>query len=533
MLFLVKYHHAYITSPNAVPITRQIQWLKELTSDIVSKDTGMLTLSDLSASRDLIYAWSHLQNDNTNYYNKNKNGPFCAMLAVEQLLKRVVDERVNGNVNAELNIDDYNCVLEGWARSNMGEASAQRCEQILETMQRQGPTPNLASFKAVLMAWRNSNVPYAAVRAQRILEWMIRLFGTNQNRKALPDADCFDIVLQLWSRSGDSHAPQKTEQLLVVMEKLHRITGLEKIKPRKTSYNAVLAAWSKSSHPTAPDRAHAILSFMETLSMHDQSVAPDSASYNTVMNSYARSSDPAIAATKANAFLQHVLNMYQQQSSSQSDSEFTSRIHNDISSSPSLPVKTKIQPDTILFNTVMGLWAKAGTPGAYRKAKSILDQQMTLYQTTHDVALKPDVFGLTSVLSSCAAEPIERQHAFRVAMAVYKQYFSTLKIAPNHVSYGTMMKVGKKLLSPGKHDRNRFLRQIFADAVQAGCVGDMVVSKLREAASPDVYRELLQGHSRKQLPHEWTRNVQEQNEYRTRNHNTLHSNKKKRKRAEV
>jgi hypothetical protein len=524
LMFLPRHHYAYITSPNAVPITRQIQWLKELTSDIVSKDTGMLTPSDLSASRDLMYAWSHLQNDHSNNH-KNKNGPFCAMLAVEQLLKRVVDERMNGNVNAELNIDDYNCVLEGWARSNLGEASAQRCEQILETMQRQGPMPNLASFKAVLMAWRNSNVPYAAVRAQRILEWMIRLFGTNQNRKALPDADCFDIVLQLWSRSGDPHAPQKTEHLLVVMEKLHRLTGLEKIKPRKTSYNAVLAAWSKSSHqPTAPDRAHAILNFMETLSVQDPSVAPDSASYNTVMNSYARSSDPALAARKADDFLQHVLIVYQHQQES----------HNDASSSSSPPVpKTKIQPDTILFNTVMGLWAKAGTPSAYRKAKLILDQQMKLYQTTQDVALKPDVFGLTSVISSCAVEPIERQHAFRVAMAVYKQYFASLQIEPNHVTYGTMIKLVKKLLPPGKQGRNRFLRQIFADAVQAGCVGDMVVSKLREAASPDVYKELLQGHSRKQLPHSWTRNVQEQNEYRTRNHNTHQNNKKKRKRAEV
>ena len=141
-------------------------------------------------------------------------------LHVESLLRRLIAERRAGNTRAAVTVHDYNCLLEGWARSGGGEAAAQRAEQILETMQAQGPAPNLQSAKACFMAWRNAKVPFAAVRAQRILEWMIRLYQDGVNVNTLPDEDCFDIVLQLWSRSGLDHAPQHAERLLGTMERL-------------------------------------------------------------------------------------------------------------------------------------------------------------------------------------------------------------------------------------------------------------------------------------------------------------------------
>lgn len=474
---------AYVTSPNhGLPVGRQMKWLKELTTDLVQAAPGKLSVQQIAVSHDLMYAWSH-----TAVHNKE-----CA-LQVESLLKRVIDERLAGNEQADLNANDYNCLLEGWARSGLGEASALRTEQILEAMQEQGPTPNLSSFKACLMAWRLSGVKYAAVRAHRILEWMIRLHNEDQNVHALPDADCFDIVLQLWSRSGDEHAPKRTERLLGVMEKLHRLSGLDKVKPRQSSFKAVLSAWSKSGSADAPDRVTKILSFMELLGESDPAVAPDSASYNIVMNTYSRSQDVRTAAAKADTFLRHVMDVYKQQQS-----------------------KDEVKPDIILFNTAMGLWAKAGSTGSYRKARSILDRQLALSQDCGTVQ-PPDVFGWTSVLSSCAAEPghaEERSKAFQVAVSTYRQ-LQKLNVDANHVTYGTMLKACARLLPIKSQLRHKWVRTVFADAVSAGSVGDMVVSKLREAAPPDLYKELMQGHSRKSLPTEWTANVQEQSEYRT------------------
>ena len=88
-------------------------------------------------------------------------------------------------------------------------------------------------------------------------------------------------------------------------------------------------------------------------------------------------------------------------------------------------------------------------------------------------------------------------------------------IAANHVTYGTMLKACARLQPLKSSLREKWIRITFKDAVQAGCVGDMVVSKLREAATPDLYKELMQGNSKKNLPPAWTMNVQENSEYRT------------------
>ena len=367
------------------------------------------------------------------------------------------------------------------------------------------------------MAWRHSGVDYAPIRAQRILEWMIRLHSTGENPHALPDQDCFDMVMQLWSRSRDPKAPQQTEQLLSVMEGLHRSTGLSQLKPRKTTFNAVLAAHSKSLHPHAVSRAADILALMELLAETDPSVAPDTATYNTIMNGYARNShrmDPVQVAKQADAFLRHVVDVCKQQQQQQEE-EFEAvpltRNNNNKEIRASRP---RIQPDTILFNTAIGLWAKTGRPGSFRKARSILDRQLDLALCYRSEVVVPDVVGVTSVLQSCASETQDKARAWDVALATYRQLQNDkIGCCANHVTYGTMIKACGRLLP--KEARRKWLRVIFQDAIQAGSVGEMVVSKLREAATPDLYRELMQGHSKKQLPVEWTCHVQEQSDYRS------------------
>ena len=198
----------------------------------------------------------------------------------------------------------------------------------------------------------------------------------------------------------------------------------------------------------------------------------------------------------------------------------------------------RIQPDTILFNTAMGLWAKTGRPGSFRRARSILDRQLDLVQHGGGcVSAAPDVVGVTSVLGSCAAETRDRSKAWDVAVATYRQLdagralgdFGTCRA--NHVTYGTMMKACARLLPYPSPARRQWLRTVFGDAVAAGQVGDMVVSKLREAAAPDLYRELMEGHSRRRLPAAWTANVREQSGYRGNKKNK--QQQKRRKRAEV
>jgi hypothetical protein len=508
---------SYVTSYNSLPIKRRREWLQQLTTEICQVEPGCLSSNQLSQAPELMYAWSHL-NPKNQFVKAKENA-----VSVELLLKRLIDERQAGNpLIEELTAEDYNCVLEGWARSGLGEAAATRCEQIVSGMVDQGrPLPNLVSFKATLMAWRQASMSdrnvarYAPVRTQRILEWMIRLHDDKQVN-FLPDSDCFDIALQIWSRSGHHQAPQRAERLLGVMERLYERTGLPSVKPRTLSFNAVLAAWSRSNDQAAAERSCDILSFMELLdSKGDHGVAPDTVSFCTVMGALARCPDQASAATKAQMILQHVEDHYLMK--------------------PASPSRSKLVPDTILYNTAMGCLAKANTSGAYLRARAILERQVELYNSGCK-SCKPDVYGFTSVIASCAAEPNKREkaNAFRVALSTFET-LQTVEGGPNHVSYGAMLKAVAKLLPSSSPLRPKWTRAVFEDCVERGCVGDMVLSRLREAACPDLYKELMQGHRRKDLPASWTRNVVEMNEYRKKKSVFPHSQSsgKFRRRAEV
>jgi hypothetical protein len=499
-----------ITVPNVVPVGRQMKFLKELTSDLVQATPGQLTPQQLAVSHELMYAWSHAASATTtshrsNHQKRPNKHPTseCAAVQVELLLKRVIDERWAGNLDAELDTQDYNCLLEGWARSGLGEAAALRTEQILEVMQQQGPTPNLSSFKACLMAWRQASVPYAALRAQRILDWMIRLHYQDEYVPALPDADCFDIVLQLTSRSGHEQAPQQAERVLMSMHQLYRRTGLEKVKPRHSSFNAVLSAWSKSTWSTETlNRVTKLLSVMELAAESDPLVGPDAVSYNIVMSTLARQPNVLLAAAQADALLRHIVTLYKKQSER-----------------PSGHYSPSFCPEPLLFNIAIGLWAKSGITCSYRKARSILEKQLALAREPGSAVAMPDIVGWTSVLTCCAAESghaEERDRALQAAIATYRQLkaLDGGAVSANYVTYGTMLKACAKLHPIKSPLRQKWASEVFADAVAAGCVGDMVVSKLREAVPHEVYRELLQGHSRHKFPAEWTMNVCEQSEFR-------------------
>jgi hypothetical protein len=190
--------------------------------------------------------------------------------------------------------------------------------------------------------------------------------------------------------------------------------------------------------------------------------------------------------------------------------------------SPSSPSRSKLVPDTILYNTAMGCLAKANTSGAYLRARSILERQVHLFNGGCR-SCRPDVYGFTSVIACCAAEPsqTEKPNAFKVALDTFQTLQSSevegrgnSGSGPNHVTYGAMLKAIAKLLPASSPLRHSWARRIFQDCVDRGYVGDMVLSRLREAACPDVYKELMQGHKRRELPASWTRNVVEMNKYR-------------------
>ena len=530
--FLPHYHYycqAYVSFPQAVPRQKQLQWLKQMTNDFTQQSPGQLTPEQLTMAPHLMHAWSHDPSKTTEKAH-----------ALESLLKRLIDERPYSTlIDPLLTVDAYNGLLQAWATAGTHPATAERCEQILQAMHmHETMQPNIQSYKAVLSAWRNVDCPWAPERAQQILETLVDNARSNENNDdddgstttsaILPDSDCFDIVLQAWSRSGRADAPQHSEALLGTMERLYEATGWAQVKPRTSSFNAVLATWSRSTHPLAATRACEILSFMQFLEQGDSSVAPDTASYCTVMNALCRMSSSSATSLGNNNLKHPAASLVDPVVAYQVEGllrHVEARFHE--TASP------KLIPDSVLFNTAMGSWAKTyNMSGAFRKAWAILERQMYLYEHMFDrpdvgnikhfspffkrkiqACCRPDVVGFTSVIASCAAEsgtPDEQTQAFYVALFTLYHMEQRYGIPPNHITYGNMLKCTAHLLAGKAHakKRTKYALQFFAKARDAGCVGDMVLKRARESLGKALFEQAcLQGHSPHDLPASWTREL--------------------------
>jgi len=167
----------------------------------------------------------------------------------------------------------------------------------------------------------------------------------------------------------------------------------------------------------------------------------------------------------------------------------------------------RARPDTIIFNQVIDAYAKSSSNKAHLKARSVLRRQMELFNSGI-TQCQPDVYSFTSVISSCASlhgSRKERLKAFEIAQLTFIEMVDS-GIEPNHVSYGTMLKSCARLLPEGKQKRSS-TRFYFKKACNSGCVGEMVLSRLREAATTEQYKALMQGSKRNNLPSGWTSKV--------------------------
>lgn len=520
--------NAYVNVRYALPEPRKLEYLKQITGEICEQPTGELSDAMIADSHKIMLGWSttHLQT------SSKENA-----VAIENLVKRLVDEAEAGNSDANPTTKDYNCMLESWARSGEGVHAAERCEEILRQMQAeyeasgasssslspklQGQIvrPNLSSFKIVLQAWKHAGgKELSSFRANRILDWMSTLYEQQINSLAQPDQMCFDTVLQSWSRNTHEMAPVYAEQILARMEtmKLESKAIVPLVQPRTLSFNAVLGAWSRASltpslespsafastrSSTSWQRACDILEFMEKLYYveGDRMVEPDRVSYSFVLRTLARHKKDERAAPKADKILRFIEKKFK---------------NGDLS----------WRPDTLLFNTVMGCWSHSHLKGSYRKTRGILDRQIHLFASSDGKVgnddCRPDVYGFTTVLSNCALETgdqEEKAKAFNVARSTYSQLIKHKEQygAPNHVTYGTMLKCVASLLPPNHPQRKQWTKKVFNQAVANGCVGGMVLSRLSEASSSAAeYKFLMQSHTKKKLPAAWTRNVDEKVEYR-------------------
>ncbi|KAL3782919.1 hypothetical protein HJC23_004898 [Cyclotella cryptica] len=482
---------AYVTT--GLPAHTHRAFLRKLTDDICNTSPGSLSIETVNHTAPMLMsAWAEAPEKLHLSAPAQFSGKERAM-AVEGLLKRMIDERRAGNAAAIVKTQDYNAVMKSWAMSGEQSAAAVRVEEILTKMQDMYEAgdndvqPDLVSFQIAIEAWtKASDDENAPRRAHRILEWMCGLHLSSKNDLAAPDTSCFHMVLKSWAGSRKLESPIMAEHLIMWMQHLQSI-GLDSVKPDTMCFNIVMSAWLKSGDIAAEKRIREIFEYMDRASRNGHKhFKPDAGTYNIVISSIS----PAVK-------------KYFDSCAARRADKILARLEKGF-----LAGDESLRPDTIIYNQVIDYWAKTqSVRGYFLKARDVLDRQIAMHASGVR-RCKPDVMSYTAVIAACASTYgtwDEKKRAFELAHKTFMECCEHSE--PNDVTYGIMFKAVSRLLQ-SRAERDRYSRTLFSLTCEDGFLGEMAFSRFEEAVSKEVFKELTNGVScYGELPREWKRNA--------------------------
>lgn len=479
---------SYITT--GLPAHTHRAFLRKLTDEFICSPLpiGSLSFETCHNSHMLMRGWAEAS-EKLQHKSHGKD----RAVAVEGILKRMIDERKAGNEAAVVKTQDYNAVMKAWSMSGQQSAAAIRVEEILTMMQEmyeagdENVQPDVNSFAIAIEAWTKATDDVNSPRrAHRILEWMCSVYTSGKNDMAAPDTSCFHMVLKSWATSKQLESPIMAEQLIMWMQHLEG-SGLESVKSDTMCFNIAMSAWLKSGDLLAENRIREIFEDMDRAyrSGGHENFKPDAGTFNIVISSMASSvkQTDSLAARRADKML--------------------SRLENGF-----LGGDDTLRPDTIVYNQVINYWAKSHFRGHFLKAREVLDRQIAMHAGGVNKC-RPDVMSYTSVIAACAStfgSWGEKKRAFELSHKTFMECCAHAK--PNDVTYGLMFKAVGRLIQSYK-ERNRFSRTLFSLTIDDGCLGEMAFSRFRNAVSKTVFLELTHCVTKYgELPQEWKCNAQ-------------------------
>lgn len=418
----------------------------------------------------------------------------------EAVLNRMEKYAEEGNDQLSPNLFTWNSCIEAWSKADVSYSAEKAYSTLrrLILLQREGKTdihPDKFSFNTVILALSRSSAPEAAVRAEELLGLMEKATASGFP-DVQPDVYSYSSVFSAWSRSGKQGAGKRAEQTLERMEQLSQ-NGQPHLKPNSISFNSAIDAWAKSGEGTlGARRAEQLLHRMEDLyAAGDENAKPTANSYNAVLSAWARSGTKC-AYWKAEEL---VNKMWERYESGDSD----------------------VKPDHCSFNTLINAISKSEREGKAEKALRVLRRMDKLYQGGYKYA-RPNEMTYTSVLNTCAFSFVEndlsKRKALDVAIFTLEELQESHYGSPNHITYGMFLKACSNLMSTDDERWQRIVEPVLLQCRRDGCVGELVLKQLQNAAPEHLYYNLLDDVVDRDkmtvikfsdLPEEWRCNVRE------------------------
>jgi len=389
--------------------------------------------------------------------------------------------------------------------------------------------PDTYTYNTVIDVLAKSGERDAAEKATELLKRMEYLYKVQGRDEVKPDKFTYTSVINAWSKSREKGAARRAEQLVFDLIKgddgdyadNDRIVKLD-----SSIYNALINCWAKSGEYGAEERAEEILHTMEKRHemYQDEDIRPNVRTYTSVID--------ALANANSNNYIPTTMTATGEGTSSHPKMEKLSpakRALDILNRMESLYEQTRnrsIRPNIRTYTAVITCWARSSERGKALVARDILKRMEEQYFTHGNNGARPNIYAYNAVLNACGYTPTmspddsdddddygdtvgnqdEVEQAFRVACQTFDDVRRAKGLYPSHVTYGLFLGVCSHLM-PKSDVRNDLVEKVFRRCCIDGQVGDLVLRRLKQAASPDLYERLLQGETEDDLPSKWTRSV--------------------------
>jgi hypothetical protein len=342
--------------------------------------------------------------------------------------------------------------------------------------------PDVFSFDSVIISFIKSKQNGSGQRAESVLERLIE-YSEEENRRVVPDERSFSALISFYSKFRNSpDAPYRAEFILNRLIDICR-SGVQIKGLTSESFTTVIDSFAGKQLRDGGQRAERLLQIMKELKKTHRGIRVDSNVLSSVMVAWANSGDEQ-AAKKAEYHLDAI--------------EATFAAGNKL-----------MRPDSRCYAVVLSAWTRSQIEGKAKRALSVL-RRMEEQTRTGNRAVRPDAFVKSLVINACSfsnASKEDERDAFQIASQLFEEMLNS--------------RGGEEMLSLtfawyiqllGRHDlpENERIEQVersFQKCSEMGLVTKLVISRLKGATSPELYRKLLEGKDANNLPPEWTRNV--------------------------
>jgi len=283
---------------------------------------------------------------------------------------------------------------------------AEKATEIFESMRMRSIHPNNLTYNTIINIWVNVGTRDAMVRAEDLFS-QIRY----------PDSVTYSTLIHGWSKTRLPGAASKAQKLFKDVLRLPPSRQRSNFSITKLC-NSVISAYAKSGHEDAPDSVDSLLTQLEAKYLSGEKTAqPDKITFLGIFDTYAKAgiSDAEERCDVLLERMSHYKDMLQLE---------------------------HLEPDRVVYNTVLNALAKSQQPDVMTKVEDIL----ALMESSSDNRLRPDIVTYATVIdcyTKCGEMSLERaDELLRFVEGSFRNGNEALK--PNAVFYSAILQAWAK-----------------------------------------------------------------------------------------